>query len=430
MKPPALQERCRLKYAASINVEALSEDTAPDFELNYIDIGNVDSSGNIQGVISYLFENAPSRARRRVRHGDVIISTVRTYLQAIAPIENPPDNLIVSTGFAVIRPSNDLLDAQFCKYALREPDFLAEVEKRSVGVSYPAINASEFGNIYIHLPTLAEQQAIANFLDRETTQIDALIAAKQRLLGLLAEKRRALITHAITRGLNADVPLRDSGLPWLGEVPAHWQVERLRWFILSLEQGWSPQAEEREPTTDQWAVLKLNAVNSGTFDDTKVKALPPELEVPKSLEIRIGDFLITRANTPELVGDVCYVERTRAQLMLSDLIYRCRLAENKLDGSFLNLVLLTPVGRMQVESDARGSSASMVKISQEHIRDWVIPVPPLDEQRAIVAQINAETKNLDDLRAATERTLHLLKERRAALIAAAVTGHTQVGGRA
>ena|SRR5271166_1802221 len=114
----------------------LGEDTEPDYELQYVDIGNVDSSGNIDKVVTYAFADAPSRARRRVRDGDVIISTVRTYLQAIAPVQSPPDNLIVSTGFAVIRPMTDVCDAGFCKYALREASFLAEVEMRSVGVSY------------------------------------------------------------------------------------------------------------------------------------------------------------------------------------------------------------------------------------------------------------------------------------------------------
>jgi type I restriction enzyme, S subunit len=133
-------EHRRLKYVASINNEALTEETAADFELQYVDIGNVDSSGNVHEIATYRFEDAPSRARRIVRDGDVIISTVRTYLQAIAPIQSPPENLIVSTGFAVIRPKQGGLNAGFCKYALREPAFLAEVEMRSVGVSYPAIN--------------------------------------------------------------------------------------------------------------------------------------------------------------------------------------------------------------------------------------------------------------------------------------------------
>jgi type I restriction enzyme S subunit len=214
----------RLKYAATINDETLAEDTAPEYELQYVDIGNVDSSGSVHEISLYRFADAPSRARRQVRDGDVIVSTVRTYLQAIAPIQKPPENLIVSTGFAVIRPRASVFDPGFCKYAVRGPVFLAEVEMRSVGVSYPAINASDLGGIPIHLPTLQQQRAIAGYLDRETPRLDALVAAKGRQLGLLAEKRRALITRAVTRGLDPCAPLHDSGISWLGLIPAHWKT--------------------------------------------------------------------------------------------------------------------------------------------------------------------------------------------------------------
>ena len=224
-------QRRRLKYVATINDEALGEETDAEYELQYVDIGNVDSSGTIHEIATYRFADAPSRARRRVRDGDVIVSCVRTYLQAIAAIKNPPDNMIVSTGFAVVRPRPGVFDAAFGKYALREPAFLAEVELRSVGVSYPAINASDLGDISVPLPPTPNQRGIAGFLDRETARLDALVAAKERVLGLLAEKRRALITRAVTRGLDPNVTLRDSGIPWLGEIPAHWEIERTRWLF-------------------------------------------------------------------------------------------------------------------------------------------------------------------------------------------------------
>lgn len=237
-------QRRRLKYAATINDEALGEETDADYELQYVDIGNVDSSGTIHEIATHRFADAPSRARRRVRDGDVIISCVRTYLQAISPIQNPSDNLIVSTGFAVVRPRKGVLDAAFGKYALRESAFLAEVEMRSVGVSYPAINASDLGDIPVHLPPAKTQRAIADYLDRETARLDALVAAKERVLGLLAEKRRALITRAVTRGLDDSVPLRDSGIPWLGKIPAHWEIERARWLFRERDQRSATGEEE------------------------------------------------------------------------------------------------------------------------------------------------------------------------------------------
>ena len=294
------------------------------------------------------------------------------------------------------------------------------------GSTFMELSGDVLKSLKLPLLPLVEQRAIADYLDRETTRLDALVAAKERWLELLAEKRRALITRAVTRGLNPSAPLRDSGIAWLGQIPKHWRVNRLRWFITRLEQGWSPQAEDREPDDNDWAVLKLNAVNEGAFDDTKIKALPIGIERPESLEVHAGDFLVTRANTPKFVGDVCYVEQTRPRLILSDLIYRLKLDELALDGRFLNQFLLTPIGRSQIELDARGSSASMVKISQEHIKNWILPVPPLAEQRAIVAHIAAETAKIDALSQATQRTIDLLKERRAALIAAAVTGKLKI----
>ncbi len=192
------RHRRRLKYAATINDDVLGEDTKYDYELQYIDIGNVSSSGSIEDPVTCQFKDAPSRARRRVRDGDIIVSCVRAYLQAIAQIRNPPANLVVSTGFAVVRPRTDILDSRFARYALREPSFLAEIEKRSVGVSYPAINASDLADIAIYLPPFCVQRAIANYLDQKTAQLDALAMEVENSMALLKERRAALITAAVT----------------------------------------------------------------------------------------------------------------------------------------------------------------------------------------------------------------------------------------
>ena len=196
-KLPASWQQLRLKYIATINDEVLPENTEEDYELKYIDIGDVSSQGEITGTQTLKFADAPSRARRKVRHNDVIVSTVRTYLTAIAPIVSPPENLIVSTGFAVVRP-NSKLYGNFCKYALRAAPFVDEVAKRSVGVSYPAITSSELADISITVPPLHEQQQIADYLDRENARLDELRAEKERFLDLLERKRAALIAHAVT----------------------------------------------------------------------------------------------------------------------------------------------------------------------------------------------------------------------------------------
>jgi type I restriction enzyme, S subunit len=186
----------RVKYKATINDEALPETTAPDYEMLYVDISSVDPVNGIVQKDPMVFEEAPSRARRIMRDGDTIVSTVRTYLRAIASIKNPEKNLTVSTGFAVIRPRK--ISSDYLANALHAPSFIEEVVSRSVGVSYPAINASEIGLIKIPVPPLSEQQTISSFLDRETAKIDKLISKVEEAILRLKEYRTAIISAAVT----------------------------------------------------------------------------------------------------------------------------------------------------------------------------------------------------------------------------------------
>ena len=402
----------RLKYAATINDEALSEVTDPDFELQYVDIGNVDSSGRIDQTATYRFEAAPSRARRIVRHGDVIISTVRTYLQAIAAIENPAENLIVSTGFAVIRPQKGKLDANFCKYAVREPEFINEVIARSVGISYPAINSSELGDISIALPSLAEQRAIAAYLDRETRRLDGLMAAKKRWLTFLAEKRRGLIAQAVTRGLNAAAALRNSNLPWLGQIPKHWTTMRAKYLW---RESALPVRDSDEMVTcfrDGQVTLRSNRREEGFTNAIKelgYQGIRAGQLVLHSMDAFAGAIGVSDSDgkcTPEYI--IC--DPIRAEIC------------NEYYGRLIRVMALN--GFIQAACAAVRERAPRIHFSD--FGDMFFPVPPLAEQRAIVAHIATATAKLDGLRAAAERTIVLLKERRAALIAAAVTGKIAV----
>lgn len=197
-KIPAHWNVKRLKHLAALNPESLPEDTDSSREMIYVDIGGVDSLGRIVEREQLTFASAPSRARRLVRHGDVIVSTVRTYLRAIAPISDPEPGLVVSTGFAVVRPA-DHLTTDYVAYALRAPYFVERVVANSKGVSFPAINESEMATYEVTVPPEPEQLTITSFLDRETAKIDALVAKKEQLIDLLQEKRAALVTHAVPK---------------------------------------------------------------------------------------------------------------------------------------------------------------------------------------------------------------------------------------
>ena len=284
----------RLKYLATVNDEALAETTDPSLEIAYVDIGNIDSVEGITGKEDLAFEDAPSRARRIVRQGDVIISTVRTYLRAIVRIEATDANLIVSTGFAVVRPRH--LDGGFVAYALSAPYFVERVAAFSVGVSYPAINASELTCLDIAFPPLVEQRAIAAFLDRETAKIDSLVTTKERLIELLQEKRTALISRAVTKGLDPNVPMKDSGVEWLGAIPAYWTGLPLkRWVAAKITDG---PHETPELLPNGVDFISAEAVSEGKIDFEKRRGfISPELHTQYSRKCKPvrDDILICKS---------------------------------------------------------------------------------------------------------------------------------------
>lgn len=193
----------RLKYVSSCNDESLPETTDPDFEMLYVDISSVSRILGITTREEMSFEDAPSRARRKVKNGDTIVSTVRTYLRAIAPIENAEDNLIVSTGFAVLRPVSIYSD--YLSLVIQSHFVVESIVARSVGVSYPAINATEIGDICITNPPMSEQRSIVDNVRKATLQIDALQSKNEHSITLLREYRSSLINRAVT----GKIDLRD-----------------------------------------------------------------------------------------------------------------------------------------------------------------------------------------------------------------------------
>lgn len=411
MSAAGTASRCRLKYLASINDDALGEDTDLDFEMEYIDIGNVDSSGRISELASYRFEDAPSRARRRVRDGDVIISTVRTYLQAITQIHEPSDNLVVSTGFAVVRPRPDRFDVRYCRFALQEPVFLAEVERRSVGVSYPAINAADLADVPISVHPLQSQRAIADYLDRETARMDALVAAKQRLLMLLAEKRRAVITRAVTRGLEKTTKAGDLPDGWANPpVYARYSVQLGKMLDEKRISG-AHLAPYLRNTDIQWDGINTADLPEMDFDEAE----------RNRYALRPGDLLVCEG------GDVGRTAEWKGELrecFFQKAIHRLRPITEQDEPGFFRYFMRMAVDR----GDFTLSTASTIQhLTAEKLRVVRYPAPPRDEQRAIVDYLDRETSRLDMLTTKIRRSMVLLKERRAAIIAAAVTGSIDVG---
>ena len=208
---------------------------------------------------------------------------------------------------------------------------------------------------------------------------------------------------------------KDSGVEWLGEVPRHWAVKRLKFELLGIEQGWSPQCEARLAAPDEWGVLKVGCVNEASFNPEEHKALPSSETPLTQYEIRTGDVLMSRANTTELLGSAALVGEVRPRLLLCDKLYRLKIKSQEVHSSFLTHLLRSSVCRFQFERDATGASSSMQNIGLATIRESYIPFPNFQEQQRIAEWIDTETAKLDALITKKERLLELLAEKRSAL---------------
>ncbi len=296
------------------------------------------------------------------------------------------------------------------------------------GTAQPFVKVKETLDRSWCFPPADEQATIAKFLDRETAKIDALIAEQQRLIELLQEKRQAVISHAVTKGLNPDAPMKDSGVEWLGEVPEYWEVKQVRHLLKSLTQGSSPNCLPEPAQGDEYGVLKVGCVNGIAFLPTENKALPPELQPDLSSLIQQGDVLMSRGNTRELVGLAALVSEAYDRLMASDLIFILRVLPEIVNHGFLALSLRSAHARSQLEPKTVGTSASMQKINQSTIKEVFLPIPPLAEQTLILINIQEEVKHAEESIENSREAISLLQERRSALISAAVTGQIDVRG--
>ena len=360
-----------------------------------------------------------------VSPGDVLISCVGTFGKiAIVPDDAEPG--IINPRLLRLR-CNSYIKAPYFLEVLASQVTFEQFSVLSRGGTMDVINSGTLGKVVVPVPPRVEQTAIASFLDAETSKIDALVAEQRRLIELLKEKRQAVISHAVTKGLNPDTPMKPSGIQWLGDVPEHWEVRRVKHSIETMEQGWSPQCDiEPVQHAEQWGVLKVGCVNYGKFNEQENKALPSELTPKPELGIKKGDLFISRAHTIELVGSAAVAENDYANLMLCDKLYRLRMNSNRLLPEFLCFFLSCEFARKPIELGATGASPSMKNIAQSVITELWFATPGVEEQRGIIGAIDRRRSKLNDLMMKAEAAIELLQERRTALISAAVTGKIDV----
>ena len=408
----------QLKHTCHINRNTLHEKTPNDWQILYLDISAVDSQGNIGITESFTFGQAPSRARRKVDHGDTIISTVRTYLKAIAYIAHPSDNLIASTGFAVLSPHKEMAP-RFLWRVVQDHRFVSDVMAYSEGVGYPAIAPSRLASLKISFPNYKEQNRIASYLDEQTAKIDRLMDMRRRQIVLLQEQRAALIQQAVTRGLNPHVPMKDSSIPWLGEMPLHWrlapvniryEVQLGKMLDTSQIKGFhlAPYLRNVDVQWDRINISNLPLMDFSPRDQVKFSLRSGDLLVCEGGEI--GRAAIWNDDLPN-----CFYQKA---------IHRLRPRSSSDNPRFMFYLLLIASKRGVFSS--QGGQATIEHLPAEALRRYRFPFAPRKEQDHIVEFVDSQVVKFSNIEDAYTRQLTLLAEYRAALIHECVTGQREV----
>ena len=393
------------------------------------DKGYAALSVTMKGIVPQLENAAKSDAgdnRKLVLKNDFVINSRsdRKGSSGTSPFDGS-----VSLISIVLEPRD--ISPRFVHHLLRSYPFQEEFYRYGKGIVADlwSTNSSEMKNILIPNIPIDEQTQIANFLDYETAQIDTLIDKQQILIQLLKEKRQAVISHAVTKGLNSDAPMKDSGVEWLGEVPEHWVVATVRRIISRMEQGKSPQCESSPAKLDEWGVLKTSCVNGGNFQEEENKLLPSHIAPHEEYEVKAGDLLMSRASgSINLIGSVVLVQNNvRAKLLLSDKVFRIYLNKDY-DSLFFTYLMSSSYMRSSIEVAISGAEGMANNIAKSSIMEFVIPILPLDEQVVIASHLKKIESKYISLISKAEQAIQLMQERRTALISAAVMGKIDVRG--
>jgi restriction endonuclease S subunit len=403
----------RLKHLARFNPEVLPEDTNPDFEFDYIDIGSVTLEDGVRHKEAIVFSAAPSRARKPVRTGDVIVSTVRTYLKAVARIDESNNGAIASTGFAVLRP-NANVDAGYLYRLCQANPFVGDVEAQSTGVSYPAINPSALAAIKVPFPDLDTQKAIAAFLDRETARIDQLIAKKERQVELLHIRAKQAVADLVT-GANVDfVSTTSTGLDHIPCVPAHWSLRRAGHLFRQVA----------EPNIDDAPILSVS-IHSGISDkqlddeerDRKVNLIEDRSSYKR---VRPGYLAYNMMRAWQGAVGVSTVDGAVSPA------YVVAKPTDDLHSPYYQYLLRTPPYTEQMRQGSKGITDFRLRLYWEQFRLIILPVPPLEEQRRIAVEAERTLARAEEVVGKIRISVERMKEHRAALITAAVTGQLDI----
>lgn len=400
----------RLKFSADLINNKVS---AEGSSLPYIGLEHIESwtGRKIEGEISNSEGVASS-----FLVGDVLFGKLRPYL---AKVHLAQQGGLVSSEALVIR-SKDEVRAEFLKYYMLSRDFIKIVDSSTYGSKMPRASWDFIGNLPVLLPEIEEQETIASFLDYKTAQIDALITRKKVLIGKLAEKRTALISHAVTKGLDPNVPMKDSRVPWLGEIPAHWIIKRLRFSMTT-----NPSKSEIKLEPEQLvSFIPMEAV--GEYGGLNLETEKELGEVTGGYTYFAEDDVVVAKITPCFEngkGAIAKGLKNGVAFGTTELhVMRARI--DVLPDYLFQLTLSYPFRRIG-ESEMYGAGGQK-RVPETFLKDFLFGVPPVDEQQSINEFINKVNGKIDQQAGKTREVIRRLQEYRSALITNAVTGKIDV----
>ena len=407
---PSRWDVVRLKSA--VRVRSLKRNVVP--EDRYVGLEHVeswtgqvrdseDSTANAEGL-GVVFEA-----------GDVLLGKLRPYLAKVFLADRPG---IASTEFLALQGVH--VEPEFLRYCLVSEPFIGAVVAATYGAKMPRANWEDIGNSPQVIPPRQEQRAIADFLDRETAKIDALIATQERLIALLDEKRQATITHAVTKGLDPNAPMKESGVEWLGKVPAQWNIRPLRYVARFTAGAGFPDAEQGL-ASEELPFFKVKDLSSGV---TTGKLYETDNTISRNTACRLHAKIF-----PE--GTIVFAKIGAALLLNRFRIVGCNCCiDNNMMGMQCIPRVITPWFARMVMSllDMRllVNPGAVPSLSEGNLSSLKVAIPPLDEQRTIEEQLDYVLAKISHLRNRSETVIERLRERRTALITAAVTGQIDV----
>ncbi len=402
----------RLKFSTNLINNKVSADDSP---LPYLGLEHIESwtGRKIDGEI-----NNSEGLTSSFLIGDVLFGKLRPYL---AKVHLAQQNGLISSEALVIRSKAEVC-GEFLKYYMLSRDFINVVDSSTYGSKMPRASWDFIGNLPVLLPEIKEQQTIARFLDFKTAQIDALIAKKKTLLDKLAEKRMALISHAVTKGLDPQVKRKDSGVAWLGEIPSHWEAKRLK-FVVSTYGGGTPNTGKPEYWNGEIPWVSPKDMKRDFIDATEDYLT--ELGVAESATkiVPVDSVLIVVRSG--ILRHTIPVARNTVEVSLNQDM-KALVASDCLLPGYIHWLINGLQGGLLPLWSKQGCTVESIEMG--YMTNTIIPLPPIDEQGAILEKISRITAKIDAQVAKVIDVISALAEYRNSLITHAVTGKIDVRG--